>query len=1233
MGTVYRAYDKARNVTVALKVLRQLDPTSLLRFKTEFRALANLAHPNLLQLLELVQHGEEYLLSMELVEGRDFLSFVRAEGAADNEAEIDEDTEVGPPTTRESKVPANDNRQLRRVARLDERKLRGALRQVVEGLQVLHASGHLHRDLKPANVLVFDRDERLVICDFGLIVERRAHPKSARHERDGAVADGSMSSTGRSGEIAGTLAFMSPEQAVGAELTPASDFYALGAMLYQALTLRVPFDPKLSWANAVLAKQEQVPDHPLTIDPEAPPELAELAMALLHAAPDKRAGYAEVRAVLDGTAVDLPAPSRERDLLIGRDREIDALQRAYARAVAGRASVALVSGRSGVGKSAIVQHVLTDFERRGALVLRGRCHECEDLPYKAFDPLMDALSAHLLSLEDDQVRALLSADVAVLAELFPVLRRVAAVAEQGKPAPTADPFERKHRASIACRQLLSALARTAPLVLYVDDLQWGDLDSGPLFVELLRGEDAPALLLFAYREEDEQTSPLLKAMREQYLPASGVDEIAQVRVGPLTQQDGERLAEALLVGVPKGAAAAQKIVSEAGGSPFFIHELASYVRMHGADSASGLTLDTVLESRMAALPEHSRTLLEFVAVSGRPEQQTLLYKASRLGQQAFAAGQILKAHNFVHSSGDARLEANHDRIREAAYKRLSDERRRYLHRLWATVLEADKEVAAERDVEALFEHWRRAGEKSRALEYALLAAQRAEAALAFRQAAKLYQSALELVEGDASEQSKLEGLTGYALMFAGRGAEAAEAFFRAMPGASEDVAQDFRRLAIVQLLGAGQLERAFAELKDAEDVFGLRFPQSNGKAIGMLLWRRLRTRLNDKALSKHHGESKEMSQRLLNLYRVSTALSTVDFLRGGVYTAEHTLRALEHGHPYHLATALSIEAIRSAGPNKKPALTQWIIERGMELAKDAGPYPIAVSAGTAGVSRYLEGRFEEAVRLTRESQRIHRQELNSTMAWDLVTMTFFEIHALAMIGRVNEIIPRVAEGIRDAEARGDMYAATLLRIGRQCWAWLGPDQPELAQRELERAQTQWVQEPYQLRHYYMVQAAGEIALYRDRAVDLWERAVSERKQMSLVSKIQLPRVQGSYLIGRLALSIARATGSAAGLPEAKSCAKSLQNEAAWTRPLGRLLAAACACFQSTDAALELLQGLPAELEQFDMKLLAAVARYRTGQLQADGTELVARARSQIAALGVSNPEAFVRMLAPGFPEP
>jgi hypothetical protein len=543
MGVVYQAYDRRRDSIVALKTLPFLEPTALVRFKNEFRALAGVAHPNLVPLFELVADGERWFFTMEFVEGVDFLEYVWA-----------------------SKVrPA--------ILGLEHlRRLRETLAQLASGIQALHEAGKLHRDVKPSNTRVTPSG-RAVLLDFGVVAEL---DRSGRHE----TGDG----------VVGTVAYMAPEQAAASPLSPASDWYSFGLLLYHALTGRLPFEgPEL---QVLRDKQDRAPSRPRALALDIPEDLDALCTALLDVRPECRPGAAEILQRL-GAAPPESAPA-PRPLFVGREDHLQALAEAYRAVLQGRQTTVQVEGRSGVGKTALVQHFLDDLRASGeAVVLFGKCYENESVPYMALDALVDSLSRFLKRLPEPEAEALLPRDVRPLARLFPVLLSVTAVKRYpARSAEFPDPRELRGRAFAALRELLARLGDRRTLVLAIDDLQWGDVDSAELLEALLRPPQPPLLLLVAsFRTEDVERSPFLRAF---LAPKNGEGGPARrIVVDPLTPAQTCDLALQLLGSDDAAARAmADAVARESGGNPFFAAELVQHLQSAGAEAAppEGLSL-------------------------------------------------------------------------------------------------------------------------------------------------------------------------------------------------------------------------------------------------------------------------------------------------------------------------------------------------------------------------------------------------------------------------------------------------------------------------------------------------------------------------------------------------------------------------------------------------------------------------------------------------------------------
>lgn len=773
MGTVYDVFDHDRGERVALKVLRSADPETIYRFKQEFRSLTDLVHRNLLSLYELFLVDGRWHFTMELLDDAvSFRRWVRDEdadavtsGAGTSAAVVvDQATVTGLDLTSlqtsGSSAPVAGPTQVR-----DEQKLRAAMQQLVEGVMALHAAGMLHRDLKPENVLVTP-DGRVRLLDFGLIADLTNGPAVAHGPASGSPGRSSRSSRSsgymHQEHVAGTVHYMSPEQASAQPLTTASDWYAVGVMLYEALTGQRPFTGP---ARDVLeAKQASDPIRPSVLVPGVPDDLDALCVALLSRQAGSRPLGREILARLRGAAAETPVAAAEawesETPFVGRHEQLGRLNGAFDRA---RSNVVVcrVHGRSGAGKSTLVSHFLDAVsQRHDVVVLTGRCYEQESVPYKAWDSLLDSLYHYLERLPAADLAKVLPSNIDALARVFPVMKRLPGGREiRETSGQGADLREQRILGFQALGELLGRIAERHPLVLSIDDLQWGDVDSAQLLVELLRASRmARVLVLIAHRSESPGRSACLDALMaaEHERPASVEWQV--VEVPAMAEGETLQLALALLGSArPDARDIAERILKESGGNAFFIIELARHVRTGlNLDRASGLDLDAVLWSRVQLLDAAPRRLLETVAVAGLPvrvRDAALAAGFDSFPQQVVIA---LRTSHFVRTTGpsiDDQIECYHDRIRESVAARLDRDRRLGCHARLSVALEASG-VAEPQMVAVHLAH----SEPARAATYYAKAGEAATDVLAFERAEEYFRLAAELAGSTVEKAEVLERL-------------------------------------------------------------------------------------------------------------------------------------------------------------------------------------------------------------------------------------------------------------------------------------------------------------------------------------------------------------------------------------------------------------------------------------------------------------------------------------------
>jgi hypothetical protein len=1215
MGVVYAAREERTSHLVALKTMQSTDPAFRLRFKHEFRSLALLNHPNLVSLYKLDAEGPVWFFTMELLEGVGLLEHVRGTGAWQGALS---------------------------AVQLD--RLRAALVQLCDGVDALHSAGIIHRDLKPSNILV-TAEGRVVVLDFGLAAEVDC---SGQH----------LSHTPR---LLGTVAYMAPEQAACQPVSPASDWYSVGVILFEALTGRLPFSGRA--VDILQSKMHGNAPDPAELVPGLLDDLARLCRELLARQPADRPALARAREVLGqvgpvppGAVAASAVQQRpgEGMLLVGRHQHLRSLTQSYEGVRRGRTTVVAVHGQSGAGKSTLVRHFVDELDRQGeSVVLLGRCFEQESVPYKALDSLIDALSRHLEALPHEQVEAILPRDLAALVRVFPVLRHLENGRRRSRWATDpCEPQEARRRTLAALRELLARLGDRRPLVLAIDDLQWGDEDSVAVLAELLQPPDPPLLLLVcAYRDEDVGASPCLAAFTRLAGSASagdGVLDWVHLAVEPLPEEACRELVQTLLAegGRPQDggpdSTVAERVARQSGGFPFFVHELVRHLKAGealgmGQQQADQVTLAEVLWLRARRLPESAQRLLEVVAVAGRPLGQEQACTAAGLQAGALEALALLRAERLVRGTPTPQgeqLETYHDRIRETVVRHLEAKDQIEHHRRLAQVLEAG---GADPEWRAV--HFLGAGDRARAGCYFSQAADRAAEALAFERAARLYRRALEL-RSPGEEEETARGLRirlGAVLSQSGHAAGAAHEFQVAARGAEAALGQGLRCRAAHLLLASGHIDAGLAALQEVLASFGLSLLRNPRRAFWALVWQRLRLRLRGlHFLCRSDSEvAREDLARLDACAAAAVGLTMVDPLQAACYQSQSLLLALQAGEPDRLLRALIFEAgHESTGGTRNSRRTKQVLEAARALSHQRSePEAQGLVFLAEGVTAAMEGDWPRARRLCDRAETIFRDSCLG-FSWEQGTAHRFALWPLLYMGELAEVARRLPGLLAQARDRDDLYDETNLCLVARTYLWLAADQPARARQELAEVMARWSRQGFHVQHMNRLFDDTQIDLYEGQPRQAWQRLEANWRALrsSQLLRVQQVRIFMTALRGRAALALAAVEPDPALVRSARRDARVLWREQApWSQALARLLDAGVASCRGKPATA-LLRDAADRCEATHMRLYSASARWQLARLEgAAGQHLRVQAETWMRSQQIVRPDRMAGMQVPGIP--
>jgi tetratricopeptide (TPR) repeat protein len=720
---VYLAHDTLldRDVAFALIKTEGLDDVARHRITREAQAMGRLgSHPHIVTVFDLGSHNNQPFMVTELMGGGD------VEGAIEKAPE--------------HRLP-----------------LERAVQIVIEtcrGLEFAHQRGIVHRDLKPGNVWLTS-EGTAKIGDFGLAVAL---------DRSRLTAEGLM---------VGTVSYMPPEQALGGAVTPQSDLYSLGAMLYEMVTGRPPFlgdDPV-----AIIGQHINTPPvAPTWHNPDCPRPLEAMVLRLLSKDPKERpASAADVRQALE--AIDLAEVSPTGPMLdeahaldslaggvfVGRQREMGELKAALEDVLSGRGKMVTLVGEPGIGKTRTALELATYAGLRQCQVLWGRSYEGTGAP--PYWPWVQAIRSYVREHEASQVQQEMGSGAVDIAE---IVSEVKERFPKLKPPPQLEPEQARFRLFDSITSFLKSASRHQPLVLVLEDLHWADRPS-LLLLEFLARELAGSRLLVTgtYRDvEVNRRHPLSQTLGE----LTRERLFQRVLLRGLSQEDVGRFIE-LVSGLTPPRGLVESVYRQTEGNPLFVTEVVRLLVQEGElsrertgqrDSWTVRIPEGVREAigrRLDRLSERCNQTLTTAAVIGREfslEQLKPLVEdmtEDRLLEVLEEALSTRIIEELPRAVG--RYQFTHALIQETLLEELSLTRRVRLHARIAQELEKLYGANAEAHAAELAHHFGQAEAvlgPEKVLRYSLLAGEKALSAYGWEEALAYFQRGLT-VKGVSSE--------------------------------------------------------------------------------------------------------------------------------------------------------------------------------------------------------------------------------------------------------------------------------------------------------------------------------------------------------------------------------------------------------------------------------------------------------------------------------------------------